>query len=96
MGNHFRPTKIIRTSMIIIDQDKRYTSLLFHLTVEPIASRDSVTRFSPSGFFHESVSPQAFEYTIRAISNFFENQGDIRSSRCTTGAVDIGGKWKKS
>ncbi len=28
-------------------------------------------RFSTSGFFHESVSPQAPEYSIRAVSNFF-------------------------
>ncbi len=29
MGNHFRPAKIRRTSMMIIDQDKRYTSATF-------------------------------------------------------------------
>ena len=41
--------------------------------------------------------PQAPDYTIRVVSNFFENsQRDIRSSRCTTGVVDTGGKWKKS
>ncbi len=33
----------------------------------------SVTRFSTTGFFHGSVSPQASEYTITAISNFFRN-----------------------
>ncbi len=27
---------------------------------------------------------------------FWKICGDIRSSRCTTGAVDTGGKWKKS
>jgi hypothetical protein len=37
-------------------------------------SRDSVTRFFASGFFHESVSPQAKStYQIRTVSNFFEN-----------------------
>jgi hypothetical protein len=35
--------------------------------------RDSVTRFSTSGFFYESVSPKALEYTIRAVSNFCQN-----------------------
>jgi hypothetical protein len=28
--------------------------------------------------------------------NFSKICGDIRSSRCTTGVIDIGGKWKKS
>jgi hypothetical protein len=41
-------------------------------------------------FFYESVSP------IRAVSNFFEIRGDIHSSRCNTGVIDTGGKWKKS
>jgi hypothetical protein len=27
---------------------------------------------------------------------FSKNCGDIRSSRCTTGVVDTGGKWRKS
>jgi hypothetical protein len=40
--------------------------------------------------------PQAPEYTIRAVSVFFEIRRDIRSSRCTTGVVDTSGKWKKS
>jgi hypothetical protein len=31
--------------------------------------------------------PQAPEYPIRVVSN-------IRSSRCTSGVVDTGGKWK--
>ncbi len=34
--------------------------------------RDSVTRFFASGFFYESVSPKP-DYTISAVSNFFEN-----------------------
>ncbi len=41
------------------------------------------TRFSTSGFFH-------------AVSNFFKNSHSIRSSRCTAGVIDTGGKWKKS
>jgi hypothetical protein len=36
--------------------------------------------------------PQAPEYPIRAVSNFWEYLKDIRSSRCTTSAVDTGGK----
>jgi hypothetical protein len=40
--------------------------------------------------------PQAPEYTIRVVSNFSKIHRDIRSSRCTTGVVDIGSKWKKS
>ncbi len=35
--------------------------------------RESDTRFSTSGFFHESVSPPALEYPIEAILNFYEN-----------------------
>jgi hypothetical protein len=44
------------------------------------------------GFFHESVSPKAPEYTIRAVSKFLKIRGDIRSSRLTTGINDTGGK----
>ncbi len=59
------------------------------------AKRNSVRRFSTSGFFSLIRFPQAPEYTIRAVSNFFKSRGDIHSSRCTTGVVDAGGKWKK-
>ncbi len=34
-------------------------------------------RFSTSGFFHESDSPQAPDYPIGAISNFYKICGDI-------------------
>ncbi len=51
-------------------------------------------------FFHESVSPKPLSrYTVRDVLNFsiFSNIcGDIRSSRCTTGVLGTGGKWKKS
>jgi hypothetical protein len=45
--------------------------------------------------------PQAPDNTVRAVSNFFRNfaekiRGDIRSSRCTAGVLDTGGKWEKS
>ena len=35
--------------------------------------RYSVTRFFAPGLYHELVSPQAPEYTIWAVSNFFKN-----------------------
>jgi hypothetical protein len=41
-----------------------------------ILQRESDKRFSTSGYFHESVSPrlgQAPEYSIRAVSHFYEN-----------------------
>ncbi len=40
--------------------------------------------------------PQNLEFPFRPILNFFGNHRDIRSSRCTTGVVDTGGKKKKS
>ena len=42
-------------------------------------------------FFSWISFPQAPEYTIRAVSNFF--RGDICSSRLTTGINDTGGKF---
>jgi hypothetical protein len=33
------------------------------------------------------------QFPIRAVSKFSKICGDIRSSRCTTGVVDIGGKF---
>jgi hypothetical protein len=47
-------------------------------------------------FFHESVSPKPLIIPIGLFQIFFKIRGDIRSSRCTTGVVDTGGKWKKS
>ncbi len=41
--------------------------------------------------------PQTPEYTIGTFRIIFSKiHGDIRSSRCTTGVIDTGGKWKKS
>ncbi len=61
---------------------------------------------SPKGQCHETFDfmffswicfTQAFEYPIRALSNLFKKiHRDIRSSRCTTGVIETGGKWKKS
>jgi hypothetical protein len=49
------------------------------------------TRFSISGFFHESVSPKPLKKCEMALIEYSEIFGDIRSSRCTTGVVDTGG-----
>jgi hypothetical protein len=45
--------------------------------------------------FHESVSPQTQSIPAGPFQIFSKIRGDIRSSRCTTGVVDSGGKWKK-
>ncbi len=47
-------------------------------------------------FFHESVSPKHLSIPLRPFQIFLKIRGDILSSRCTTGVVDTGGKWKKS
>jgi hypothetical protein len=57
---------------------------------------DSVMRFSSSGFFHESVSPKPLSIPLQPFQIFLKFGGEIRSSRCTTGVDDTGGKWKKS
>ncbi len=46
-------------------------------------------------FFHESVSPKPLRIPFRPFRIFSKIRGDIRSSRCTTGVVDIDVKWKK-
>jgi hypothetical protein len=57
---------------------------------------DSVTRFFAFGFFHESVSPKPLIIPLGLFQIFSKIRGDIRSSSCTTGVLDTGGKWKKS
>jgi hypothetical protein len=47
-------------------------------------------------FFHESVSPKPLSIPLGPFRIFSKIRGDIHSSRCTTGVVDTGGKWKKS
>ncbi len=47
-------------------------------------------------FFHESVSPKPLSIPLGPFRFFSKIREDIRSSRCTTGVVDTGGKWKKS
>jgi hypothetical protein len=57
--------------------------------------RDSVTRFSTSGFFMNQF-PQAPEYTIRAISNFFRSLILVpffATGVNDAGVVDTGGKF---
>jgi hypothetical protein len=65
-------------------------------TIKAICQRDSVTRFSISGFFHESVSPHPQSISLGPFLIFSKIRGDIRSLRCTTGVVDTGGKSRKS
>ncbi len=55
--------------------------------------RDSATRFSTSGFLHGSVSPKPLIISLGPLRIFSKMRGDIRSSRCTTGVVDTGGKF---
>jgi hypothetical protein len=57
---------------------------------------DSVTRFSPSGFLHESVSPKPLSIPLGPFRIFSKIRGDIRCPRFATGVVDTGGKCKKS
>ena len=40
--------------------------------------------------------PQASDYTIRDVSNFFENSWKYSQLKVHTGVVDTGGNWKKS
>jgi hypothetical protein len=67
--------------------------------IDEVVLRDSATRFSTSGFFHESVSLKLLSIPLGP----FQISGYIRSSTCTTGVNDTaisvndtGGKWKKS
>jgi hypothetical protein len=46
--------------------------------------------------FHESVSPKPLSIPLGPFQIFSKIRSHIRSSRCTTGVVDIGGKWKNS
>ena len=52
----------------------------------------SVTRFSTSGFFHESVSPKPLSIPLGPFQIFSKIRGDISSSRLTTGISATGGK----
>ncbi len=44
-------------------------------------------------FFHESVSPQPLSIPLESFRIFLKIRGYIRSSRCITSVVDIGGKF---
>jgi hypothetical protein len=50
--------------------------------------RDSVTRFLPLGFLHESVFPEALSILLIPFLIFPKIHGGIGSSRYTTGVVD--------
>jgi hypothetical protein len=45
-----------------------------------------------SGFLHGSVTPKPLIIAFRRFKNFSKIRGDMRSSRCTTGVNDTGGK----
>ncbi len=45
-------------------------------------------------FFSWISSPKPLKIPLGVFQIFSKICGDIRSSRCTTGVVDIGGKWK--
>ncbi len=47
-------------------------------------------------FFMNQFPPKPLSIPLGPIRIFSEIHGDIRSSRCTTGVVDTGGKWEKS
>ncbi len=47
-------------------------------------------------FFNESVTPSPLSIPLGPFRIFSKIREDIRSSRCTNGVVDTGGKWKKS
>jgi hypothetical protein len=47
-------------------------------------------------FFMNQFPPSTWVYPYGHFKFFQKIRGDIRGSRCTTGVVDTGGKWKKS
>jgi hypothetical protein len=59
--------------------------------------KDSVTRFSPSGFFHELVSPKPLEYDIATIIchrcrlPLVSTILPVAVAKSATGVVDTGG-----
>jgi hypothetical protein len=54
------------------------------------AERDSVTRFSTSGFFMNQFPNQPQSIPLGPFQIFSKIRGDIRSLRCATGVVDTG------
>jgi hypothetical protein len=47
-------------------------------------------------FFMKQFPPKPLSIQLGPFQIFSKIRGDIRSSKCTTGVVDTGGKWKKS
>jgi hypothetical protein len=56
-------------------------------------SRDSVARFSVSGFYRESSSLKPLKITLGSFRIFSKILGDIHKSRCTIDINDTGGKF---
>jgi hypothetical protein len=60
-------------------------------------TRDSATRFSTSGLFHESVSPKPLRIPLGPFKFFPKIHGDIHTDQDdTTGVIVTSGKWKNS
>ncbi len=57
-----------------------------------VADTLKLTIFSTSGFFHESDSSKPLSIPLASFQIFLK----LRNSRCTTGVIDTGGKWKIS
>jgi hypothetical protein len=66
------------------------------MTNKNVYLRDSVARFSTSGFFQESVSPKPLSIPLGSFRIFSKIRVDIHSSRFATGVNNTGGKCKKS
>ncbi len=67
-------------------------SLKRQVRANQLFKRDSVTRFSTSGFF---MNHFPLNIPLGPFQIFSKIRGDIHSSRCTTGVIDTGGKCKK-
>jgi hypothetical protein len=71
----------------------REISLQFMTTGGTFSLKGQCHKIFKFSFLHGSVSPKPL---IVPLGPFQKICGDLRSSRCTNGVVDIGGKWKKS
>ncbi len=67
------------------------TFVNFIIQVKGTVPRDFVFKFFSWTTFHKPLSISSGLFQI-----FSKIRGDIRSSRCTIGVIDTGGKWKKS
>jgi hypothetical protein len=73
---------------------------LFYYNITVYASRARIFKLLNEifdfCFFHDSVSPKPLSVPLRPFRIFSKIRRYIRSSRCTTGVLDTGGKWTKS